>query len=290
MPVNKRLAYIEIEASDLAAWRSFAESILCAEALDGPSADTLWLRFDERPFRIALRHGPLDDLRSIGLEVDDREAFAAAREELTKAGLAPVAGSPQASRARAVAELMTVTDPAGLEVELSYGAITRPQAPFRPPRPHSGFVTGSQGLGHVLLSVPDPGSVEAFYEKALGFRVSDYGRLGRDGETRFVFLRCNSRHHTLAVGALPMRKRLVHFMLQCRQIDDVGRALDRVPGSGLRQTRALGRHVNDKMLSFYMETPSGVQVEYGWGGLEVEEQDWAVMSYDATSVWGHQAL
>ena len=126
----------------------------------------------------------------------------------------------------------------------------------------------------------------------LGFRVTDYVATNYNGlNARFVFMRANERHHTLAVGTLPVPKRLLHFMLQCRELDDVGRALDRVPTSGLRQTRSLGRHVNDKMLSFYMETPSKVQVEYGFGGLEIgETSTWAVTTYDVTSVWGHRHL
>jgi hypothetical protein len=45
------------------------------------------------------------------------------------------------------------------------------------------------------------------------------------------------------------------------------------------------------MISFYMETPSKVQVEYGYGGLEVDEsQNWAVSTYNVTSTWGHKHL
>jgi len=285
-----RLAYIEIEASDLEAWRNFAIDVLCAEIAETTPSRVL-LRIDERTFRIALKQGPLDDLAAVGFEVDTREDFSRTRNALESAGYRPVSGSGAQCAARGVPELMIVTDPAGLAVEVSYGALARPQHPFYPPRPHAGFMTDGQGIGHVLLSVPEVEAARKFYEDVLGFAVSDYVMTRRDGhDARFVFMRCNARHHTLAIGQLPGGKRLVHFMLQCRDIDDVGRALDRVPGSGLRQTRALGRHVNDRMISFYMETPSGVQVEYGWGGREVGDHGLAAATYDVTSIWGHQPL
>lgn len=287
-----RLAYIEIEAKDLQAWRTFAQDVLCAQVVQGDSADTLLLRMDNRIFRVALKQGPMDDICALGLELDNQQAFERTRNALQASGHLPVMGTQEQRLARGVTELMSTTDPAGLSVEFSYGAFVRPQTPFHPPRAHAGFVTGDQGLGHVLLSVPDTGKAQKFYQDVLGFRVSDYVVTNYNGrDASFIFMRCNSRHHTLAVGDLPVGKRLMHFMMQCRELDDVGYAQDRIPASGLRQTRSLGRHINDKMISFYMETPSKVQVEYGYGGLDVDEsQNWPVSTYNVTSTWGHKHL
>ena len=49
----------------------------------------------------------------------------------------------------------------------------------------------------------------------------------------------------------------------------------------------LGRHSNDDMLSFYPMTPSGFDVEYGWGGLEVDDETWHVLTHAKNSAWGH---
>ena len=51
----------------------------------------------------------------------------------------------------------------------------------------------------------------------------------------------------------------------------------------------LGRHPNDRMVSFYVRSPSGFEIEYGWGALEVGEE-WTVTQYDAVSVWGHKMV
>lgn len=41
------------------------------------------------------------------------------------------------------------------------------------------------------------------------------------------------------------------------------------------------------MLSFYPLTPSGFDIEYGWGGLEVDDETWHVLTHEANSAWGH---
>jgi len=51
---------------------------------------------------------------------------------------------------------------------------------------------------------------------------------------------------------------------------------------------ALGRHTNDHMLSFYMRTPSGFEVEYGWGARTVDDAAWHVQRHQAPSIWGHR--
>jgi catechol 2,3-dioxygenase-like lactoylglutathione lyase family enzyme len=50
---------------------------------------------------------------------------------------------------------------------------------------------GAFKLGHLAFATPDPAAMAAFYQRALGFRVSDW--IG----DFFVFLRCNADHHTV---------------------------------------------------------------------------------------------
>jgi hypothetical protein len=45
---------------------------------------------------------------------------------------------------------------------------------------------------------------------------------------------------------------------------------------------------NDHMVSFYLRTPSGFNVEYGWGAREVDDATWQVQVHTAGSIWGHQ--
>ncbi len=52
--------------------------------------------------------------------------------------------------------------------------------------------------------------------------------------------------------------------------------------------RTLGRHVNDRMVSFYLQSPSGFGIEYGWDAIEVDDTTWSVRKYDRGSIWGHR--
>ena len=50
----------------------------------------------------------------------------------------------------------------------------------------------------------------------------------------------------------------------------------------------LGQHVNDKMTSFYVQTPSGFDIEYGWNGLVIDPDTWVPTTSLSVSAWGHK--
>ena len=49
---------------------------------------------------------------------------------------------------------------------------------------------------------------------------------------------------------------------------------------------SLGRHTNDLMTSFYVRTPSGFEIEYGTGGLVVDDDTWTVGTHDSAEPLG----
>ena len=76
-------------------------------------------------------------------------------------------------------------------------------------------------------------------------------------------------------------------MIEVEHSDDVGLCLDRALRRKVPMSATLGRHVNDKMLSFYMRTPSGFDVEFGCEGLEVDDHSGSLGESTAVSLWGH---
>jgi 2,3-dihydroxybiphenyl 1,2-dioxygenase len=280
------LEYIELGVSDLAAWRDFAEGVLglACEQADG----ALLARMDAQPWRIRILESGEDDVRALGFRVSDAAALEAIRMRLAGLGspLEP-AGAADAGM-RGVQSLWYCADPDELRIELFVGERSQGE-PFRSPLGVGGFVTNDQGFGHAVLMVSDRERADAFFQQGLGMRVSDYILLGPPGrQITLTFLHCNARHHTLAYVPVAAPKRLNHIMLQTVDMDDVGRALDRAVSGGLTISSSLGRHTNDRMTSFYVRTPSGFDVEYGWGGIEVDDASWTVTSYEATSIWGHK--
>ena len=129
----------------------------------------------------------------------------------------------------------------------------------------------------------------AFYRDLLGFRLSDY--MLRPFKAYFFHL--NPRHHSLALmnECYGMKSgELNHIMLETRSLEDVGRAYDIVRGRKLPLVLSLGQHSNDRMTSFYMKTPSGFSLEYGWGGLLVDDAVWRVKHHSTTKLWGHDYM
>jgi 2,3-dihydroxybiphenyl 1,2-dioxygenase len=105
-----------------------------------------------------------------------------------------------------------------------------------------------------------------------------------------TFMHCNPRHHSLAFAEFPMKKRLLHFMLQLKSVDDVGSTYYMVQDKGIPIAGTLGRHTNDHMVSFYMRSPSGFEIEYGWGARTVDDATWKVQKHESGSMWGHRGM
>jgi len=283
------LGYIGLEVGDLGAWSRFSEDVL---GLMRAGEAGHRYRIDSQAWRISLQQGDGDDLSYAGFEVADAAAHQALRERLAQAGFVPSSGDAQLIAERGVTDLFHCQDPDGLRVEVYYGPTLATEAPFTSPVGGAGFVAGEQGLGHIVLTTSRMEATRAFYQDVLGFRLSDIirMRLGDAGAMDLEFFHCNPRHHTLALVPMAAPKRLLHFMLQARVLDDVGFALDRVAASGAPLAQTLGRHTNDQMVSFYVKTPSGFEVEYGWGGQEVNEDLWRVVRHDKPSIWGHKRV
>ncbi|MFT3727888.1 MAG: VOC family protein [Terricaulis sp.] len=280
------LGYVGLEVADLDAWRAFAEDLLGLQAVQHDGG--LDLRMDDYAWRIGLSAGPRDDLAFLGWEVSGARALEALADKLSARGVAVERGAPALAAARRVRELIVFSDPEGNRHEAFYGPLQRTNVPFVSPLGVR-FNTGRQGLGHVVLSCRDAQTMTRFFTETLDFRISDYieTEIVKDRPLQIVFMRCNGRHHSLALAPAPIPKRIVHLMVETLSLDDVGRALYRCIENNVHLSFTLGRHSNDQMLSFYPLSPSGFDIEYGWGGIEVDDDVWRVRSHDTNSAWGH---
>ena len=129
----------------------------------------------------------------------------------------------------------------------------------------------------------DVDEARRFYVDVIGMRLSDYTELPFDAQ----FFHVNSRHHSFAI-IRTKRQGLHHLMLELLELDDVGQTYDLLDVEGVRLGATLGRHTNDHMTSFYMFTPSGFMIEYGWGGRDIAVEDWRAEKMECgPSFWGH---
>jgi len=110
------------------------------------------------------------------------------------------------------------------------------------------------------------------------------------GPIRVRFLGVNPRHHSLALCPAATLKDpgLIHLMVEVDTLDAVGQALDRVTRDGYQLSSTLGRHTNDKMVSFYVRAPGDWDIEFGTGGLLIDDAHYTAEEITADSYWGHQ--
>lgn len=264
-------------------WTSFGPEVLGLQVADPGPDGSIRLRMDDRAWRLSISPGDADDIAFIGWGVDGASGLAAAVEELRAAGVDVHDGDVALAAERDADDIAWFVDPNGFRHELVCGYHPADTV-FAPVGGRSRFVTGDQGMGHVVLIVPDLDAATAFFVDTLGFRHSD------DIDMGFTvrFFHCNPRHHTLAMTSIPGMAGVHHVMLEVADVDDVGRTYDLVRERGLPVPMDYGRHTNDEMTSFYVRTPSGFEVEYGAGGRTIDTtQPWSVGHYDAMSRWGH---
>ena len=289
----RSLGYLRIESTDVEAWREYGLKVLGMVEGSGLTEGALYLRMDDFPARLVIVPGEQDRLSESGWECADAAGLQRVRDALDLEGVPYKEATAGQLADRRVDEMIAFADPSGNRLEVFHGAALEHRRVVSP-YGHT-FVTGEQGLGHVVLSTRDDAEALHFYRDVLGFHLRDSMRLppqvvGRpaDGPPAWLrFFGCNPRHHSLAFLPMPTPSGVVHLMVEVGTSDDVGLCLDRALRRKVPMSATLGRHVNDKMLSFYMKTPSGFDVEFGCEGLQVEDDDWIARESTAVSLWGH---
>lgn len=284
------LAYVVAETTDMAKWKTYAEGVLGAMTTPAPDGG-LRVKVDERQYRIAVQSGSRNAYVASGWEVRDGEAFAAAVAALEQAGVAMRHGDAALCTLRCVQQLTAFDDPSGNTHEIVWGFksdFARFASPVGVPR----FVTGEIGMGHTVLPATSFNATVKFFRDVMGFGLSDiynFQPAGPDGPSLPIhFLHCNNgRHHSVAFAGFPMESGCVHIMLEVESMPEVGRALDRMTDHGVPLSATLGQHTNDRMISFYMKTPSNFDIELGYGGAVVDWAQHIAHEFTKVSLWGH---
>jgi 3,4-dihydroxy-9,10-secoandrosta-1,3,5(10)-triene-9,17-dione 4,5-dioxygenase len=289
----RSLGYLRLGVADLPAWERFAGEFLGLMQVNGADPESRYFRMDDYPPRLVLSPTPESTLGAIGLEVGNPKELA----ELVGKVEASGAKVRQLDHAECVERAITgvaFEDPGGNPFEAFYGPVLNHRAAVLPTV--SSFVTGDQGMGHVIVTAPDGPATFEFYTEVLGFvernTMSLPGAPAEDGTPQsqtMWFLGCNPRHHTLGILPMPGPARLIHFMVEGASIDDVGRAFDRAERMEIPVMQTLGRHTNDRMVSFYVISPDGSAVEFGYDGMRVGPNE-ATYAITEGAFWGHKFL
>lgn len=275
------LGYAGVGSRDITDWKHVGAEIVGLQCVDVTSTK-LGFRMDDRKRRILVDGEMEEGVCFFGWEVANADDLRFMADRLDRAGVAIQTGSPGLADSRFVQGLISFADPAGNRHEIFHGPHIATE-PFSPGRNMSGFRTGALGLGHAVLTAPDIDAVGAFFIDVLGFRVSDY----ISAPFKACFLHINARHHSLAL-IQSASAGVHHLMLEMYSLDDVGQAFDLAEKDD-QVSVSLGRHSNDFMTSFYTKTPSPFLIECGWGGREIDPDNWEpVECTEGPSLWGHE--
>lgn len=279
----RSLGYAIVGAEDLDEWVAFGSDLLGMQVAHRDE-DRLLLRIDHYTYRLDVRRGE-PGARALGWEVGGPEALAELTRQLKEAGYEVEQGSPELIEERRVMDLVRFRDPEDIVDHELYWGLRSEVANFVSPRGHT-FVAGVLGFGHTFMALHEGKEAhDALFKGILGFKLSDHVDMPNDVGT---FLHCSPRHHTMAYAHAPHRKKGIgHFMFEIDDLDALGRAWDAVQETDIVILSTLGKHTNDKMISFYVRSPSGFGIEIGVGGILIDE-NWVPVRYDSAHYWGHK--
>ena len=280
------LGYLRLISDKFDAWPDFATEVLGVMPVQRAWPEgAQHYRWDDHPYRLVVRPGDEFAIEAMGYQVLNSRDLDCLVTAIEGEGITVKRGSEAECADREVAGFVSFQDPSGTPLELFYGP-KFDHVPLRHPYVSQFVADQRVGMGHTAIAMPDSARSAEFYIRVLGFHERNTMR--RNGRTTW-FLSPNSRQHTLGLATSDAGLRFSHFMVEMATIDDVGRALDRVEANGTPLYLTMGRHTNDRMLSFYVFAPDGFSVEIGCQGLMVEEPS-STFEIATPSEWGHRRV
>lgn len=289
----KALSYVIIETVQPEKWDHFLTQIAgVMRARDAADGAALY-RIDQRPFRFRIERSTRDWFKAAGYEVSDGSALETLAAAIRASGRPVDDFSAQDCILRGVAAGFRTSDPAGNGLEFFHGD-SRADTPFISPIGVPNFVTGEMGMGHAVFSAPNFQEVLAFHRDVVGFHETDmpaFHLMGPEAPPmHFAFLHAdNGRHHSIAFGEGPIPPSgAVHIMLEYPNLVEVGKAHDRMKQFGYAESATFGQHFNDQTVGFYVQTPSGFDLELGCDSLVIDPANWQVTQHKGISIWGHE--
>ena len=236
-----KIGHIAVRSADPARLLAYYSDVLELYEV-GRDADTIFLGTDVDHHAVSLHRGDGPALDHLAFQVAG--PLDSAGEALDRAG---VTWTSRTDPEPGIAELLVTHDPDGNELHL-YEEVEHTEAYRRAGvRP--------QKLGHVCYFVRDVQETTAFYERALGFRWSDWIA------DFFVFLRCNRDHHSVNLLRSERNRRIHHIAFELRDWAHVQLSADWLAHRDFPIVWGPGRHGPGHNIFTYHYDPDGNVVE-----------------------------
>ncbi|WP_322057064.1 VOC family protein [Paraburkholderia sp. J63] len=256
----RKLGYLMLNVTDLdASLRFYRDHV--GLSLTRTEPGLAYLRCSSDDHNLILRERAAPGLERIAFELESLADLDAARRALEADGVAVECVDHGQCRALRQGTTLRYRIPGvGLLIEL-YCEMARADA-------HSPGVAQIERLGHVVVHLREARAAIDWLVDHAGFRVSD-----RVGE-RLTFLRAfpNPYHHAIGIATSNFDG-LHHVNFMVKDIDDLGRATNRLREAGIEIVYGPGRHKASGSIFLYFLDPDGMTAEYSFGMEEFPEID-----------------
>jgi catechol 2,3-dioxygenase len=248
-----KLRSIAIGVTDLAAAEEFYVSTWRL-SVAARSADAVYLRGSGADHHIlALHRSAQPDVRRVDFVV------------AAHANLALIAAGVRAHGGHVLNDVHDNAEPDGgsaLDVQDPQGRHLRfVHAPAT--HAESGGADAPVRITHVVFNSADVPLAQAFYERALGFTLSDRTRI-------MAFMRCGSDHHSIALADAESNT-LNHIAFVMPDLDAVMRGAGRMSDAGYPIEWGVGRHGPGNNVFSYFVGPDDFVIEYTAEVLQVDD-------------------
>lgn len=256
----RRLGYVALNVTDLAASRAFYEAKVGLKVDEDATGGRLFLRCSDLHHDIALYQGGSPGVKRIAWQMESVKALDAIKAHFGEIGVPVVDVSAAELDDLAITHAFRSTEPTtGVTYEFYVDMADAP-APYEPTH------TKIARLGHVVLTSADRPATEKFMMEHMNFRVSD--RI----QNMVTFMRCfpNPYHHSLGVGAGP-QSGLNHVNFMVTELADVGKGNNRMKQGNVPIVYGIGKHPPSESIFLYFLDPDGLTIEYSFGMEEFPE-------------------
>lgn len=255
----RRLSYVALDVADIDRSLAFYRDLV-GLTVDRRQGDSIHLRCSELPQNLIIRRGNTPGLARVSFELESRADLDSAFAYLEAEGFAPTwLDAEEAAELQLGAALRFREPGCGLHFEFHADPALR-----------GAFEAGHTAiarLGHLVLNVADFAAVQASLVGKLNFLISDHV----PGKIAFLRAFPNRYHHSFAILTGPADGyNHVNFMVS--DIDDVGRAINRMKAADVPIVFGPGRHEPSGSIFLYFLDPDGMTTEYSFGMEEFAEE------------------
>ncbi|WP_295682906.1 VOC family protein [uncultured Nevskia sp.] len=249
----RRLGYVALNVTDLARSTTFYRDLVGLDVSDA-TEQRVALRCARDHHAVLLYPAKAPGLKRIGFELESSADLARARTYLAEQGYAiEEVSADELKDLRTVAALRFRLPDSGLCIEY-FVQMMHMATPFE------ARLTRIERLGHVVINTSSFDTMLGAFRDQLGFKVSDFV----PGFAAFLRAWPNPLHHSLAVLTGPDHH-LNHVNFMVSDIDDIGRAMNRMKAANVEIVFGPGRHQPSESIFLYFLDPDGMTVEYSFG-------------------------